>query len=188
MKKTLFALALLALAARVAFPEVAAEERIDYGTEIKPLLAQKCFACHGALRRRARLRLDAAPLIRKGGKSGLVVVPGDAAASLLIQRVTASDPEERMPPEGEGEPLTSLQVKLLRAWIDQGAETPEESALPDAKAHWAYRAPTRLEMSGNNPIDAFLAARQAELGVTPADFASRQTLRDGGSFRGRPPR
>ncbi len=164
------------LASLVLAPSARSGERVDYETEIKPLLAQKCFACHGALKQRARLRLDAAPLIRKGGKSGPIVVPGDAAASLLIRRVAAKDPEDRMPPEGEGEALTDGQVKLLRAWITQGAETPDERVPPSAKDHWAFRAPSRRGVPGKNSIDAFLAAEQAGLVGRAAGPASKETL------------
>src|SRR3954470_16676620 len=89
-------------------------ERIDYLKEIKPLLREKCVACHGALQHRARLRLDTAALAKKGGRGGPAVRPGDAAGSLLVERITAADPAERMPPEGP--PLSPAQVARLKAW------------------------------------------------------------------------
>src|SRR3954470_4318766 len=85
-------------------------ERIDYLKEIKPLLREKCFACHGALEQKARLRLDTAALAKKGGRNGPAVRPGDAR-SLLLERVTAADKAERMPPESP--PLTPAQVAKL---------------------------------------------------------------------------
>ena len=82
-----------------------AGDRVDYLRDVKPILGQKCFACHGALKQQSGLRLDAAEMIRKGGDSGPSIVPRNAAGSLLIRRVSAADADVRMPPEGEGEPL-----------------------------------------------------------------------------------
>src|SRR3954468_2884904 len=97
-------------------------ERIDYLKEIKPLLREKCSACHGALEHKARLRLDTAALAKKGGRRGPAVRPGDVANSLLIERVSAADEASRMPPEGP--PLAPAQVGKLKAWIAQGADAP----------------------------------------------------------------
>ena len=89
---------------------VGAAERVDYLEQVKPLLAEHCAACHGALAQRGGLRLDAAQLILRGGDSGRPLVPGQPAASLLIERITATDSEERMPPEGE--PLNAEQIEI----------------------------------------------------------------------------
>ena len=135
MKSTAGLLAVVLFAAANS----AADERVDYATQIKPLLATKCFACHGALKQESGLRLDAASLIRTGGDSGPVIVAERSPESLLIERVTADD--ERMPPEGEGEPLTAEQITLLRRWIDQGAIAPDEPIPPNPRDHWAYQPP-----------------------------------------------
>src|SRR3954451_7593467 len=91
----------------------------DYLRDVKPLLMKKCSACHGAVRQKAGLRLDAAPLILKGNKGGPVVVPSKPDESRLVEMV-ADDPV-RMPPKGEGEPLSAKEIELVREWIRLGA-------------------------------------------------------------------
>src|SRR5689334_20836242 len=80
---------------------LSAPEHVDYTRQIKPLLKARCGACHGVLKQESGLRLDTAALALKGGSGGRVIQPGNAAASPLIQRVTAAAHEGRMPPEGE---------------------------------------------------------------------------------------
>ncbi len=168
-------------AARVA-SSADAKGSVEYLSQIKPLLATKCFACHGALRQEAGLRLDASSLIAQGSDSGPVVRPGRSGDSKLMARVLATD-ALRMPPEGDGERLTTEQLALLRRWIDQGAVAPEEPIPPDPRAHWAYRPPVspevpRLNQTGwiKNPIDSFLAKQHAAAGLLPAAPAARETL------------
>ncbi|MCA9262736.1 MAG: PSD1 domain-containing protein [Planctomycetales bacterium] len=152
----------------------------DYMRDIKPLLAEKCYACHGALKQEAGLRLETASLIRNGGDSGPAIVPGDPALSLLIERITADD-DIRMPPRNEGARLTTEEVSRLSNWIDSGAIAPEEP-IPDAPlAHWAYRPITRPVVprppcQAANPIDAFLYAKQRERGVRAQPIAPRSLL------------
>jgi hypothetical protein len=157
---------------------------VDYTRDIKPLLTTKCAACHGALRQEAGMRLDAGSLVLAGSENGAVVVPGDAAASLIIQRVSAADSAERMPPEGEGEPLDAAQIALLTEWIDSGARYPAEEAIPtDPAGHWAYQPVRRTvvpvvsdpDWSGN-PIDAFIAEQHAVAGITPVSEGDQRTL------------
>src|SRR5690242_20064125 len=129
MRATLLSLATLAL---LAGPLRAAEP-VDYLRDVKPVLAAHCYACHGALQQKGGLRLDTAKLVRDGGDSGPVVVPGKASESPLIARVTA-DGKRRMPPLNLGEALSEKQVAALRAWIDQGASGPaDEKPEPDPK-------------------------------------------------------
>ena len=174
---------LLALFA-IALAPATCEADADYERDIKPLFAKKCGACHSALAQEAELRLDAGSLIHEGGESGQVIVPGEAASSLLIERITAEDAADRMPPEGEGEPLTPEQVELVRSWIDGGAAFPDDEAIPaDPREHWAYQVPIRPSVPeidnadwSTNPIDAFLAAKQREANITPVGLADRRTL------------
>src|SRR5262245_36531150 len=130
----------------------------DYVHDIKPLLMKKCSACHGAVRQKAGLRLDAAPLILKGNKRGPVVVPGKPDESLLVEMV-ADDPV-RMPPKSEGEHLSAKEIGLLKEWIRLGAKMPDEPIPLGPKDHWAYQPPKRPTVPGipglGNPIDAFL--------------------------------
>src|SRR5262245_22369172 len=97
---------------------------VDYARQIKPIFTERCLACHGALKQEAHLRLDTGASVRAGGDSGLVLVPGKPTESLLIQRVSAIDLAERMPPEGN--PLTPEQIALLTAWVEQNAESPSD--------------------------------------------------------------
>src|SRR2546426_9844055 len=90
---------------------------VDYLKEIKPLLQERCYTCHGALKQKKELRLDTVAAMLKGGSDGPVIQRGEPGQSLIIKRVTATDLEERMPPEHEGEPFTAAQVKLLSDWI-----------------------------------------------------------------------
>lgn len=158
-------------------------EPVDYDRDIKSLLGHKCGACHGTLRQQADLRLDAAELMRVGGDSGPVIVPGNPDDSLLIQRVVEADSDLRMPPEGEGEPLTPDQVDLLRRWVRDGATAPADEVIPAAPhEHWAYRSPQRPEIPQvtdanwvRNPIDAFVASARERQGLPPSPAATRET-------------
>src|SRR5262245_58881147 len=90
---------------------------VEYVRDVKPLLARKCVACHGPLKQQAGLRLDAGKLIHRGGDGGRVVVVGSPADSPILDRITALEPAERMPPEGAGEPLSPEEVATLKSWI-----------------------------------------------------------------------
>ncbi|MBX3443780.1 MAG: PSD1 domain-containing protein [Planctomyces sp.] len=153
---------------------------VDYHRDIKPLLAAKCAACHGVLKQEAGLRLDASQLIRQGGDSGTVIDVGNPEASLLLERVSATDESERMPPAGEGEPLKPDQLALLREWIAAGAHAPEmEDAADDPKQHWAFQSPTRPDVAGPesaNPIDRLIEAKRRERGLEPVPAADPATL------------
>lgn len=159
-----------------------ADEPIDYLKHIKPLFAQRCVACHGALKQKGGLRLDTASLAIKGGKHGAAIKPGDAAASLLLKRITAADETDRMPPEGE--PLTPVQITALRQWIAQRAKAPaDERPEGDPHEHWAFRPPMRPPVPAvanakwvRNPIDAFIAQQHENHGLSPQVEAPREVL------------
>jgi len=154
---------------------------VDYAKSIKPLLHERCYSCHGAIKQKARLRLDTVELMLKGGKSGPALQRGQPDQSPLITRVATTDLAERMPPEHEGEPFTTAQVQLLRDWIAAGAPAPaDEKPETDPKDHWAYRARVRPPVPAvantkwvRNPIDAFLAQQHQQHGLTPQPEASR---------------
>jgi hypothetical protein len=161
-----------------------AGEHVDYVREVKPILAQRCYACHGALKQRAGLRLDTAASIRQGGDHGPAVVAGNSAGSVLVQRITGAGKSGRMPPASEGEPLTGQQIGRIRAWIDQGAVGPaDEKPETDPKDHWAFRTPVRPALPAvrnsawvRNAIDAFIAAEQEKRGLVPQPAADRRLL------------
>lgn len=156
----------------------------DYAKSVKPLLQERCYACHGALKQKGGLRLDTATFIRKGGDSGSAVAPGHPEKSLLITRVLSSDPDEHMPPKHEGEPFKTSQVRVLQEWISAGAPAPDdEQPEPDPRHHWAFRPPSRPPVPrvenrewAANPIDAFISARHATKGLVPQPRAPRGIL------------
>jgi hypothetical protein len=146
---------------------------IDFNRDIRPILSDTCFACHGPdpAQRKAGLRFD-----NKEGafaKAG-VIVPGDSLNSRLIKRIAASDPEMRMPPAGSERTLSAKQIELLRRWIDEGAKW---------ETHWAYVAPKRVEPPPvatpawpHNAIDNFILARLEREGLKPSPPADKVTL------------
>ncbi len=159
-----------------------AEETIDYARDIKPVLRERCFACHGVLKSESSLRLDTAVLSQQGGDSGPAIIPGDVAGSLLMERVTDEDAVSRMPPEGE--PLTADQIAKLTSWIEQGAIAPEdEQPEDDPLDHWAFCVPTRPSLPvvsdaawSENPIDRFVAQQHEAHDLTPQPIADRSLL------------
>ncbi|MEE3218607.1 MAG: c-type cytochrome domain-containing protein, partial [Planctomycetota bacterium] len=102
----------------------AATAEVDYIDDVKSMLRHRCFACHGPLKQESELRLDTAAAIRRGGDNGPAIKSGKADKSLLIEKVTAADPDARMPPEGD--PLTKQQIEILKAWINAGGPAPAD--------------------------------------------------------------
>ncbi len=162
--------------------ELSGDEPVDYVQQIKPILAERCFGCHGALRQRSGLRLDAVQLLRAGGDQGAAVVPGKGSESLLVQAIRGDGDVLLMPPEDEGRPLDDKEIALITAWIDQGAKAEDEEVPPDPRLHWAYQLPQRTNPPQSktspaaHPIDAFLDAERQRRGVVPRPEASRETL------------
>ncbi len=148
---------------------------VDFQREVRPILADNCFQCHGPdpETRLAGMRLDTQEGAFAPRDSGTPIVPGDAAASLVYQRITATD-ARRMPPEYSHKELTPEQIDTLRAWIAEGAEWSE---------HWSFRTPERPappavrdESWVRTPIDRFLLARLERETLAPAPEADRRTL------------
>src|SRR5687767_987717 len=133
---------------------------IDFSRDIRPILSDNCFACHGPDQdqRKAKLRLDTKEDAFKAAKSGeFAIVPGDPAKSSLLKRVTATDPDEIMPPPKSGKTLTPRQIDLLKTWIASGAKW---------QGHWAFDPPQRPNVPSvsdanwpRNEIDNFIQAR-----------------------------
>jgi Protein of unknown function (DUF1553)/Protein of unknown function (DUF1549)/Planctomycete cytochrome C len=173
----------LVLFAGIASSVDAPADTVDYMRDVKPILA-RCYACHGAVKQRASLRLDTAAFVREGGANGAVVVPGNADASLLIKRILGLDKLARMPPLDAGEALKPAQVTLIRAWINQGATGPkDEKPEADPREHWAFKAPVHPDVPKTNgvawvrnPIDAFIAAAHQRHGLIPQTPAARGIL------------
>ncbi|MGI9446802.1 MAG: DUF1549 domain-containing protein, partial [Pirellulales bacterium] len=147
----------------------------DFSRDIQPLLAKRCFACHGPDTQEAGLRFDHAESASAELDSGYqAIVPGDVDTSEILSRVTSTDPDLHMPPEGAR--LTRDEVSALRDWIRDGAQW---------KEHWAFRPLTRpavpvLESGGEtdetNPIDAFIQAGLAKHSLPIPPKADRRTL------------
>lgn len=143
---------------------------VAYIRDVKTVLKERCYACHGALAQKGGLRLDTVEAIARGGDSGAVLVTADPAASLLVQRIAATDLSERMPPEGE--PLTPPQIEAVKSWLAAGAPRPEnETSEEDPRSHWAFIPPVKKTIpAGQHPIDAFidLALNEKSLAARPA--------------------
>src|SRR5262245_4877735 len=132
-------LVLSGLLTAASVPSFAAA-KVDFDRDIRPLLQNRCYECHGEKKQKSGVRFDQKSTVFNGGDSGKpLVVPGKSAESILIQRLTTTDEDEVMPPKGE--PLTPEQIALVRAWIDEGASWPDEKK--GEKKHWAYIKPQR---------------------------------------------
>ena len=146
---------------------------VDFARDIQPLLARRCYSCHGPDTREAGLRLDQPAAATAALDSGATaVVPGDVAASEIIARITSTDHDLQMPPEGPR--LTAAEVEALKQWITAGAEW---------QAHWAFRPVARPPLpaspegqSAANPIDAFVDAGLAARGLARSPTADKATL------------
>jgi hypothetical protein len=161
---------------------VLGQTSVDYVRDVKPILKERCYACHGALKQESGLRLDTGKSLRQGGDGGTIIDVEAAESSSLIQRISAHDESERMPPEGE--PLTAVQIEILQDWIRQGATSPENE-LPelDPEQHWAFQPPMRPDLpatissdTSDNPIDAFIDAKLQEHGLTAQSEAPKYVL------------
>jgi hypothetical protein len=162
-----------------------AAHAVDFVKDIQPILSRVCLKCHGPEKQKNAFRVDVKSVAMKGGDTyGVAIKPGKSAESPLIRYVAGLEDDMLMPPKGDR--LTSEQIGLLRAWIDQGADWPESASAKiddPVKDHWAFkplaRPPTPATDSPSqirNPIDAFVAARLAEQGLTLSPEAGRRTL------------
>jgi mono/diheme cytochrome c family protein len=162
-------------AGRPAAREQGSPAPVSFNRDILPILSNNCFACHGPDedKRETKFHFDThdGAFAKKG-----VIVPGNAAESFLVQRITNPDADERMPPAETGHTLTPKQIDLLRRWIDEGAKW---------DTHWAFMAPKRPEppviTSGQarwvrNPIDRFILARLEREGLKPSPEADKTSL------------
>jgi hypothetical protein len=149
---------------------------VDFQREVRPILSDNCFFCHGPDQgtRMMDLRLDSKEGAFAERKAGRLLVPGNPAASLLYQRVTTGDKARTMPPAHSKKSLTAAQKDTLKRWIEQGAPW---------KEHWAFAAPLRPAGPAvtnvrwaRNPIDRFVLARLEAAGLQPAAEADRRAL------------
>jgi mono/diheme cytochrome c family protein len=157
-------------------PARAAAPAIRYNRDVRPILADNCFACHGpdAGHRKAGLRLDTKEgLFEKTPKHEPAVVPGNLEKSELWARIITKNPDDKMPPEDSHKELKPEQIETLRKWILAGAPW---------EGHWAFVKPERPQvpkvkgLKSENPIDAFVFAKLQEKGLKPNAEADRRTL------------
>ncbi|HYF00085.1 MAG TPA: PSD1 and planctomycete cytochrome C domain-containing protein [Planctomycetota bacterium] len=154
------------------------DEAVDYLRDVKPVLKERCYACHGALKQKGKLRVDTVAAMLKGG----AVLPGDSSRSPLVQRMLEPDPDVRMPFEGAVVP--AREVARIKAWIDAGARAPAaEEPEPPPSAHWAFRPPVRPAVPAvrnpgwvRTPIDAFILSALERDGLSPAPPAPKDVL------------
>lgn len=159
----------------------------DFQRDVRPVLARKCFACHGPALQKSHLRLDRRADMLRGGESGVAaVVPGNSADSLLIRYISGADPKLVMPPAGPR--LTAEEINTLRQWIDEGAVWPGDSSTVVEKAdprtaHWAFQPPRMPRVPAvrdrawvRNPIDAFVLTKLEARGWRPNAVAAPADL------------
>ncbi|MFO1044403.1 MAG: DUF1553 domain-containing protein [Planctomycetaceae bacterium] len=156
-----------------------AQDRVEFNRDIRPILSDNCFACHGPdeKTREADLRLDLAEASQKRLPSGTTaVVVGKPGESELIRRIVSADANSVMPPPDSGKHLTSAQITILKRWIEQGAEY---------QAHWSFTTLTRPKVPSVNPaynrqarnsIDNFVLSRLAEEKLNPSPESDRLRL------------
>lgn len=153
------------------------DDTLEFNRDIRPILSDKCFRCHGPdeNERQASLRFDQSDsALAELDSGGYAIRPGRPVESRLIERITSDDPEFVMPPPESGKSLTAEESRQLRLWIEQGASWSE---------HWSFRPPTRLPLPAvqdlvrtTNPIDRFVGARLEREQIQPSPEASRETL------------
>ncbi|APW63995.1 PSD1 and planctomycete cytochrome C domain-containing protein [Paludisphaera borealis] len=153
-------------------PDARAAARVEFNRDVRPILSDNCYSCHGPdkNRRKAKLRLDE----RASALEKQAIVPGKPDDSELVARILSDDEDEMMPPRESHKTLTAHQKDLLKAWIAQGAEY---------QAHWAYVAPAKRKPPHvkrsdwvRNPVDAFILASLESKGIEPSPEAPRRTL------------
>ncbi len=180
----IFSLTIIVLAL-LAIPAAAAEEADLFRDQVAPIFERQCVGCHNDETRKGELSLQSAAAALRGGESGVMIVPGDTGASVLLEYVSGDDPE--MPQDAE--PLSGDEVAALRRWIAAGAKWPEAMRLKDRgladRNWWSLKPVARPEIPrlseadarvARGPIDAFVIAklRQQRLQLSPP--ADRRTL------------
>ena len=159
-----------------AMPPPSGASTVDFQRDVRPILSNHCFECHGpdAATRMVDLRFDTREGAFSRRPSGSLIVPGDPEASLLYQRISHPQPALRMPPAHSKRPLNDEQIATLRQWIQQGAAWDR---------HWSFKPigrpeppPVKIPSWVRNPLDRFILARLEAEGLAPAPEADKNTL------------
>ncbi len=165
-------LALSLLSVSVFAAESPSAAPLTFNRDIRPILSDKCFACHGfdPKKREAKLRLD----IREDALKSKAFVPGKASESEIIKRILTKDEDDLMPPSKSHKTLSDAEKETLKRWVDQGAKY---------EKHWSFELPTKAALPAvkdkawvRNAIDAFVLAGLDEANLKPAEEADRRTL------------
>ena len=167
----------------------AEDPAVDYVKQVKPILVARCAGCHGVKQQQLGLRIDSGRGLLAGGDSGPAVLPGQSAKSLLIHAITGTEGASVMPPEGD--PLTAVEISVIRRWIDQGAlfpaDEPVEAAVSKTSDHWAFQPISPVSppvLDPNHPrhhhthhgLDSFILDRLLRERIAPSPEADRATL------------
>jgi hypothetical protein len=178
----------LATSALAADDDALREALKFFENEVRPVLANRCYECHGEKKKKGSLRMDHISYIKAGGDSGPAVEPGNVDKSLLIEAVRYKDPDFEMPPD---EKLPDKEIAILEKWVKLGAPWPETDArvtvdehgfTAEARKFWSFQPltnPKPPEVKSDwarTDIDKFIAKKHAELGLTPAPEADRREL------------
>jgi hypothetical protein len=158
---------------------------VDYLRDVKPILAKRCYECHGVKEQKSGLRLDTVAGALEGGDSGPALVAGKSAESLIVAAITGTGDASPMPPEGAK--LSAKEIETIKLWIDSGAQAPTDEKVVAATVkksdHWSFQpvsstaAPkAKNEAWVRNPIDAFILAKLEAAGIQPSPEADPYTL------------
>jgi hypothetical protein len=146
-------------------------ERVEFNRDVRPILSNNCFQCHGPdeSARQAELRLDIrAEAIKESATGATPIVAGKRDESELVRRILSNDDAESMPPPESHKTLTPRQKEILVRWVEQGAEYQQ---------HWSFEPPIKPDVpSGQNGVDVLVGKRLAEIGLKPSQEADRRTL------------
>jgi hypothetical protein len=147
-------------------------EPINFSRQIRPILSENCFSCHGSdeKARKAKLRLDLSEEATREHKNGTPIVAGDIKKSVIWERINSTDEDEVMPPPKSHLSLSATDKAKIKGWIEQGAKYEE---------HWAFVAPKRPALPTGNKlpaIDYWATRKLAEAGLHPSPEADRYTL------------
>lgn len=166
----------LVLSAGVFAQQEVTSSTVDFARDIRPLLSDTCYHCHGPDKenQQADLRLDLKSSLYQVHDGVALVVPGKTSQSLMFQRLTAKDPAERMPPEDAEVKLSETQIQLIKTWIEEGAVW---------KDHWAFEPPVKSQLpsAARNPwvanaIDSFVLDQLQQRSISPSKIATKEKL------------
>ncbi len=148
-----------------AFSYVDAQQALDFNRDIRPILSDNCFLCHGPAEstREADLRLDD----REAAVASEAINPGDPDDSQLVERIESNDPDTMMPPPDSNKRLSKSQQALLKQWVAEGAEYQQ---------HWSFVPPKKSTSTDSNPVDFFIQRKLKSAGLQPSPQADLPTL------------